>query len=281
MPDPTPVLTVPDILALGDGGYRTDQRPPRRELVVPADSLAVWTKGRSTYRMDEVFEVTPPFATLVPRGTVRQELRDPPIEGYFLLFHGYGLIRKTPGARAVGTVTLGDQQMQAPYLKEISAALANRLRDILLKIGNLSDADVLGKLQRTTLLFEAVGLYCEARTRAQDRHAHRDVVRLRGLIEKHACRDMPMEEIYAQIRLSHSHAQMLFVKTFGTTSVAYRNRLRLERARELLLSTQMKVREVSETVGFADPAYFSRAFRAAFGVSPSRFIYQSGDRTEA
>ena len=45
---------------------------------------------------------------------------------------------------------------------------------------------------------------------------------------------------------------------------------RLNRARELLLSRQYTVTEVSEQVGFSDPKYFSVCFRKQFGVSPSR-----------
>ena len=56
----------------------------------------------------------------------------------------------------------------------------------------------------------------------------------------------------------------------GETPLRYFRRLRLERARQLLAQADMKVSEVAVACGFASPAQFSRAFRAAFGRSPRR-----------
>jgi transcriptional regulator GlxA family with amidase domain len=45
--------------------------------------------------------------------------------------------------------------------------------------------------------------------------------------------------------------------------------MRLERAREMLLQTEIPVTEVAEAVGFVNPAHFSRAFNKRFGIAPS------------
>jgi transcriptional regulator GlxA family with amidase domain len=54
--------------------------------------------------------------------------------------------------------------------------------------------------------------------------------------------------------------------------VAYRTALRLARARELLATTAMNVGAVARATGFADPLYFSRAFRRRFGISPREML---------
>ena len=48
----------------------------------------------------------------------------------------------------------------------------------------------------------------------------------------------------------------------------YLARLRAERAAAMLVSTDLPVAVVGTEVGWPDPAYFSRRFRASFGVSP-------------
>ena len=50
--------------------------------------------------------------------------------------------------------------------------------------------------------------------------------------------------------------------------------LRMERARVLVESTDLPVREVMQQVGLSDPSHFSRDFRNAHGVSPRAFRVQ-------
>jgi AraC-like DNA-binding protein len=47
--------------------------------------------------------------------------------------------------------------------------------------------------------------------------------------------------------------------------------IRLRRAAELLREGRMTVTEVSDATGFSSVSYFSRCFRALFGVSPLQF----------
>ena len=49
----------------------------------------------------------------------------------------------------------------------------------------------------------------------------------------------------------------------------------LARASELLVTTDMPVSEIAQSVGYADPFYFSRQFRSVRGCSPTRFRERS------
>lgn len=62
-----------------------------------------------------------------------------------------------------------------------------------------------------------------------------------------------------------------FHKLVGERPLAYLIRYRLERAQFLLLTTRLSVKQVAFEVGFADPAYFSRAFSFFWGVSPAKY----------
>jgi AraC-like DNA-binding protein len=70
--------------------------------------------------------------------------------------------------------------------------------------------------------------------------------------------------------LSPHHFHRCFVACFGETPRAYLTRRRLDRARALLLSGACSVTEACLAVGFESLPSFSRAFRAGFGVAPSR-----------
>ena len=70
-----------------------------------------------------------------------------------------------------------------------------------------------------------------------------------------------MADVYSHLDLSSAHAGVLFRAAFGASPVAYRSQLRLRRARELLVSSQLNVAQVALAVGFTDALYFSRVFR--------------------
>lgn len=74
-----------------------------------------------------------------------------------------------------------------------------------------------------------------------------------------------------QMALSNSYLSGLFKTLFGTNFQDYMVKIRLDRAKILLLSTDMKIYEIAAAVGFDDPNYFSATFKKKFNVSPNQF----------
>lgn len=71
-----------------------------------------------------------------------------------------------------------------------------------------------------------------------------------------------------EIGLSSRQLERLFGKFLNTTPKKHYMELRLDRARLLLLQTEMSVSEVAYGCGFDSPGHFARVFKAAYGVSP-------------
>lgn len=69
--------------------------------------------------------------------------------------------------------------------------------------------------------------------------------------------------------LSPSRFAHKFTAVFGESPLAYLEKSRLEYAKRLLETTDILVKEAAYDAGFADPLYFSRRFRHAYGISPS------------
>lgn len=78
-------------------------------------------------------------------------------------------------------------------------------------------------------------------------------------------------ELAAHANLSLHHFIREFRRTFGTTPYRHMLRLRLERARSLLVRSDLPVADVGRSTGFASPAHFTDRFRREIGVSPSAF----------
>ena len=62
-----------------------------------------------------------------------------------------------------------------------------------------------------------------------------------------------------------------FKQTTGLTLQQYRLRARVERARLLLADGRLPIKAVGQDSGFYDQAHLTRAFRAAYGTTPSQY----------
>jgi AraC family transcriptional regulator of arabinose operon len=79
---------------------------------------------------------------------------------------------------------------------------------------------------------------------------------------------LTIAELARAVNLSPSRFAHLFRERMGKSPTRYLRQRRLERARLLLESTFLTVKEVMAAVGCNDPSHFSRDFRRAYGVSP-------------
>jgi transcriptional regulator GlxA family with amidase domain len=72
--------------------------------------------------------------------------------------------------------------------------------------------------------------------------------------------------------MSEPNLYLLFRKQMGETPVEYKNRLRIERAQQLLLlHSDMPIEQIADASGFETAAYFRRRFKEHTGESPREF----------
>ena len=96
-------------------------------------------------------------------------------------------------------------------------------------------------------------------------------MRTRDYLEASFLGPVTIAQIADAVGASPSHMQRAFRAQFGVTIVGYVQGLRLERAKELLQSTDLAVIEVAFASGFNDHGYFSRLFTREVGRAPTRF----------
>lgn len=78
-------------------------------------------------------------------------------------------------------------------------------------------------------------------------------------------------ELAGQVGLSHFHFVRLFRKETGLTPGGFLVVTRCSEAARLLTTSRLSIKEIGYEVGFRTPAGLSRAFKAAFGCSPSEY----------
>jgi len=97
-------------------------------------------------------------------------------------------------------------------------------------------------------------------------------VQLKNIIETHISNpELSLVFIADEIGLSTGYLSGLFKKLFGLSFQDYVLKHRLDKAKLLLLSTDMKNYEIAEAIGFDDPNYFSTRFKMVFGCSPKQY----------
>jgi len=80
-----------------------------------------------------------------------------------------------------------------------------------------------------------------------------------------------LSDLAERTHLSPSRFHALFKSLTGQAPLYYVQRMRLERAQELLIETDQTVKEIAMAVGFADAFHFSRLFKLRLGSSPTAY----------
>ena len=88
-------------------------------------------------------------------------------------------------------------------------------------------------------------------------------------------RDFDLKALAVSINLSPSRLRHLFKNETGLTPAQYLKHLRLDRARELLDGSFLRLKEVMPLVGIKDDSHFVRDFKKAHGLPPRRYRQQA------
>lgn len=91
------------------------------------------------------------------------------------------------------------------------------------------------------------------------------------LMHDHYSRDLSLADLAQAAYLSDSHFSHLFKEITGRSPLVYLANLRIERARHLLLRTDLPIGAIARCVGYRSQSHFARAFKAAAGVSPREY----------
>lgn len=98
-----------------------------------------------------------------------------------------------------------------------------------------------------------------------------DAAIIKEYIEQNAAQPIGVDELAALISRSVSQTIRIFKKAYGVTPYEYLLNQKLERAKLLLKSTNMRVKDISEALSFSDEHYFSGLFRKKTGMPPGEY----------
>jgi two-component system response regulator YesN len=165
--------------------------------------------------------------------------------------------------------------------------LANRLLDLLLASGDcelampdlswcqMDETDVLDEFSKSlrTFCFQCIDRLGGKRNQENQRLA----LLAQTYIQAHyADSHLSLMEVARHANVSLSHFCQIFKEETGKTFVEYLTEIRMERAKEMLRSTDRMLYDIAECVGYENPAYFTVAFKKQVGLSPRDYRKQFG-----
>ena len=90
-------------------------------------------------------------------------------------------------------------------------------------------------------------------------------------LELNFAEDISIEEMAGELHIHPSHLMREFKKEKGITISKYRNQKRINKAKELIISSNLSMTDISLMVGFSNSQYFSTLFKKVEGITPVEF----------
>ena len=93
-------------------------------------------------------------------------------------------------------------------------------------------------------------------------------------------RKIALAEIAILVNSSPTNLSHLFKEETGVTPIEYLIRLRMRKARELLMTTFLSIKQIMAAVGYNSKSHFARHFKKQIGVTPSEYRKQFATRKQ-
>lgn len=196
--------------------------------------------------------------------------------------HGYRFAKGTQGWVVTIATEILDEVLSAPdglsrtlaepALLRATPAMRRLMQEIAAEYGSrhFARAHVLKALSATLLGLVARELAAKAAPGAPGASAGL-LDRLSALIDEHYREHWPVARYAAALKVTPTHLSRLTREAFGCpASHLIRDRV-VREARRQLVYTNTPVSKIGYALGFNDPAYFTRTFTVATGLSPSEF----------
>lgn len=83
--------------------------------------------------------------------------------------------------------------------------------------------------------------------------------------------DISLNQVAASVNISPNHFSSVFKKETGETFIEFLTRVRMDKAKELLETTDLKSQEIGYKIGYRDPHYFSYIFKKTQNITPRQY----------
>jgi AraC family transcriptional regulator, arabinose operon regulatory protein len=176
------------------------------------------------------------------------------------------------------TATIGDinlfEVIQLPYY--INVEDNEKLRTLFMElISNYKSQEIVASLKLKSLLLEIIAFFIEntvvEKICLSNSSASEKISSIIKYIEDNLGEDITIEELARMVHFHPNYFIKFFRRHLGVSPMQYINKVRMDRAKNLVKTTDTPIKEIAVKVGYRDLFYFSKAFKGYTGFSPSEF----------
>ncbi|MCI9463556.1 MAG: response regulator [Lachnospiraceae bacterium] len=93
----------------------------------------------------------------------------------------------------------------------------------------------------------------------------------RTYIKNNFNKDISLDDVSRAANISPYYFSKIFKEGTGENFIEYLTNIRIDKAKELLSTTELSMKEICSMCGYSDPNYFSRSFKKNVGVTPTEY----------
>lgn len=124
----------------------------------------------------------------------------------------------------------------------------------------------------TSAIYQIFGLACQSRRKKIVNHKFKYISEGIELMESSS--DKTMDEIAQICGVSEGYFRKLFREYSGVNPIEFRQKHRIEKAKQLLLLDTHSIGEIADELHFSDIYHFSKTFKKVTGISPQTYANQ-------
>lgn len=137
--------------------------------------------------------------------------------------------------------------------------------------GNDIFAKSLANAIASTLVINLLRKYRTSITVKHDKKVNRQIDYIKSYIDSNYNEDIKLEDLSSMAYMNKFHLISEFKQSYRITPIEYLILKRVEVAKNLLISTNHTMEEISAIVGFNSQSYFNQVFKKKVGQTPSQF----------
>lgn len=156
-----------------------------------------------------------------------------------------------------------------------SAREAKEFHYLILRMMKYPEMNLVSNLRRKGILMAFLALAMEAAGRDEAQHKNsrpmEDYIQRAETFIRYNYASIQVADVVRYVGFTRAYFSTAFKAKTGLSIKDYLTKIRMEKAKSLLGSSDLTVREIAESVGYPDSLHFSRVFHQWCGVSPSQY----------
>lgn len=125
--------------------------------------------------------------------------------------------------------------------------------------------------QLRTWYTEKLSVSCQNIMMRKEAQSSSVIDKAKDYISARYSKDISLDDVSREVDISPYYFSKIFKEETGENFIEYVTNIRIAKAKELLQTSDLSIKEICGEVGYADPNYFSRTFKKNVGVTPTEY----------